>query len=438
MEMRTKYKLIKFSIFEEEKCISMLEKQAAKGWMLEKVGSALFKFKKTVPKRVKFFIDYNPGYQDYVELTSEFGYVFIGNFNSISFWYSDNESAEELQSDPIAKGIAIRTMYKTSVIGVLIFCSLLMIALADPHGYTMRLVRFDIGGVILHQNFIISFVLINSIAIWILLEAIAQIFIRVKISRDMQGLETPMILFYIIKVVHHSVIIFEILILILLLIFDGSFDLRFIITTVIVVGVLMSGRMIRNKIINDHNAKSRKIKTAAVIAGLVIFQLSSSAFLGSSSGDYITIESNSIQSSASNYAYYSSYIFYDETSYVGSGSEQDFSESSSDSYVERIFECRNNFIAEAIFEYQVEEIERDSRVPSEEELDLIEGGFNSDQDIEYKSFDNAILNMKKVESDKIDLGYFIDDHCVLIKDNKVLYVLVHESYNIEDIINAYF
>lgn len=77
-------------------------------------------------------------------------------------------------------------------------------------------------------------------------------------------------------------------------------------------------------------------------------------------------------------------------------------------------------------------------VPSEEELDLIEGGFNSDKDIEYKSFDNAILNMKKVESDKIDLGYFIDDHCVLIKDNKVLYVLVHESYNIEDIINAYF
>ena len=79
--MKTKYMYIGFKFLEEdEKLEHLFEKQAKKGWMLEKIGMSFFKLKKTKPQQLKFFIDCHRPTDDYIYTLEQYGYHYIDNY----------------------------------------------------------------------------------------------------------------------------------------------------------------------------------------------------------------------------------------------------------------------------------------------------------------------------------------------------------------------
>ncbi|MDD3809426.1 MAG: DUF2812 domain-containing protein [Erysipelotrichaceae bacterium] len=438
--MKTKYKLINYNMFDEDNWTEMFEKEASKGWMLDKAGLFFFKFKKSQPRKLKFFVDYNPAYEDYVDLTSKFGYAYIDNFESFSFWYSEDDSAEALQSDPVAKAVALKELYNTPSIVMTILIGLLLIIISDPFGITMNAVRYDLGGAILYKEFLVMFLLMNCLGMSMLLSGGAKIFTRIRYSREAEGLETPTIFFYMIKYLYYFFRVSALILFVPVLISAvlSVEPLRLLIIFILLIFNLLFGRTYSKKIFITSNIKNRKKYMISWMMFIILMLAIANVYPLESPGKDFAVTSLSVQKAFTNDANYYETIFYDEFEYYGSAQGQDFGEFYDYSYVERLYDCKNDYIANAIFEYQIEEIEHDSRIPTVEELDARIEAFDPYRDVEYKSYEVAIVSMTSVESDKIESGYYIGDRYLMKKGNVILYVLLSDGYNIQEILNAYF
>ncbi len=438
--IKSRYKIINYSMFDEESWIEIFEKEAAKGWRLEKVGMFLFRFTRIEPAKLRFFIDYNPAYEDYVEMVSSLGYTFIDNYGSFSFWLSEDEQIEELQNDPVAKSAAIKNVLATPKIVFSIVMGLLLILFCDPGGITSDSVRLDIGGAILYKYLLLYSLFMISSGIALLSGAAAGMYTRVKFSRQARGIETSPIIFAVIRFLYHvsrAVVIIMIIPFLIWVSLSSKAVTLVIVLTLIGINIYLS-RIYSKKLFVSSNERQRKIHSSLSLAiALIILAINVfDPFSSSQTGG--TDSTGSVQKSASNEGYYHKDIFYDESCFYGDDGGDDLDQANNDSYIERLYECRNASIANAIYEYQIEQTEHDSRIPSEEELMAMTEPFDSNRDVEYKSYAAAILSMDEIESSKIDSGYGIDNSFVMIKDNRVLYVELNERYEIPELINAYF
>ena len=58
--MDTKFRLETFAFYDHNGIAVHLEKMAAKGWMIEDMGSNLWEYRRIEPKRLRFAVTYIP------------------------------------------------------------------------------------------------------------------------------------------------------------------------------------------------------------------------------------------------------------------------------------------------------------------------------------------------------------------------------------------
>jgi hypothetical protein len=108
-----------------------LEEMAEKGWMIEKVGHYMAKFRAVEPKRLKFYVDvYEEGgpltpekteeSEEYRKLCQESGWTFITSLDYLQFFYADRDSEPvPIQTDEeIEQKIIEFTLWKKELFGI--------------------------------------------------------------------------------------------------------------------------------------------------------------------------------------------------------------------------------------------------------------------------------------------------------------------------------
>lgn len=133
--LNTKHRLLFHSFYDHVGIAAYLEKMAAKGWMLEKVGM-LLKFRRCAPKDVHFAVTYFPGASQYDPRPSE-KQLELEEFCAMAGWQKVASSAQmqifcneaadpvPLETDPMAQIENIHTAMKKDFLkGQLIFIAL--------------------------------------------------------------------------------------------------------------------------------------------------------------------------------------------------------------------------------------------------------------------------------------------------------------------------
>ncbi|MBP7279607.1 MAG: DUF2812 domain-containing protein [Sedimentibacter sp.] len=128
-----------------------LGEMAEKGWMLEKVGRYIAKFRAIEPKKIKFYVDVfkeagpltpekTESSEEYRKLCQESGWTFITSQDYLQFFYAAGDSQPvPIQTDEeIEQKIVEHTLLKNELRGVLIFAILAIFILVRniPLKYT--------------------------------------------------------------------------------------------------------------------------------------------------------------------------------------------------------------------------------------------------------------------------------------------------------------
>ena len=131
-----------------------LEEMAEKGWMVEKVGRYIAKFRAIKPKKIKFYVDVfkeggpltpekTESSEEYRKLCQESGWTFITSQDYLQFFYADGDREPVQTDEEIEQKIVENTLVRTELRGVLIFAILAVYILVRniPVRYT-NLLRF--------------------------------------------------------------------------------------------------------------------------------------------------------------------------------------------------------------------------------------------------------------------------------------------------------
>ncbi len=109
---QTKHVVTQFCFYDRTGIQKMLEKQAAKGWMLESIGQLSWKYRRTEPKNVRFAVTYYPNasmfdprpsvgeelYQEFVEYS---GWRFVASNAQLQIFCTEEENPVPIETDPM-------------------------------------------------------------------------------------------------------------------------------------------------------------------------------------------------------------------------------------------------------------------------------------------------------------------------------------------------
>ncbi len=164
MKNKTKWSSWGFFSLDYKAMEEYLEEMAEKGWMLEKVGSYLAKFRAVDPRRLKFYVDVfkdngpltpekNEKSEEYRRLCQESGWIFITSRDYLQFFYADeNSNPVPIQTDEaLEQKIVEHTLWKGELSGVIIFSILAVwiLIMSFPVKYTKFLSFTGVAGIIL-------------------------------------------------------------------------------------------------------------------------------------------------------------------------------------------------------------------------------------------------------------------------------------------------
>lgn len=110
----TKRVLTQFCFYDRTGIEKMLEKQAAKGWMLESIGQLGWKYRRIEPKNVRFAVTYYANastfdpyptageelYQDFVEHS---GWQFVASNAQMQIFFTEEEAPIPIETDPLVE-----------------------------------------------------------------------------------------------------------------------------------------------------------------------------------------------------------------------------------------------------------------------------------------------------------------------------------------------
>lgn len=129
--MKEKEKLIRY-ISVQYNCLEelgkYLEEMTKNGWMLEEISARTkFIFKKCEPKKIKFSVNIFPGGSEYDthpteenleynEFCKNAGWNFVCTSGPIHIFVSENENAEDIDTDPVIKLNAINRLMRPQII----------------------------------------------------------------------------------------------------------------------------------------------------------------------------------------------------------------------------------------------------------------------------------------------------------------------------------
>ena len=110
----TKRRLEAVSLYDHTGIEKHLKKMAEKGWMLEKISSLGWIYRRTEPKHGQFSVTYYPkasefdpemseGQQMYQEFTARSGWQFICSSAQMQVFYTEQENPTPIETDPVAQ-----------------------------------------------------------------------------------------------------------------------------------------------------------------------------------------------------------------------------------------------------------------------------------------------------------------------------------------------
>ncbi len=144
MKNKTKWVIWNFFLIDYKAMGEYLEKMAGKGWMLEKVGRSMAKFRAMEPQKLKFYVDvFKEGpltpekteeSEEYRKLCQESGWIFITSQDYLQFFYAyeddepvpiqtDEEIEQKMVELTLWKGV-LRDIFILTLIAIFAFRSL--------------------------------------------------------------------------------------------------------------------------------------------------------------------------------------------------------------------------------------------------------------------------------------------------------------------------
>ena len=111
---QTKRVMTQFCFYDRTGIEKMLEKQAARGWMLESIGQLSWNYRRTEPKQVHFAVTYYPnasmfdpyptvGEEMYQEFVSHSGWRFVASNAQLQIFCSEAENPVPIETDPMVE-----------------------------------------------------------------------------------------------------------------------------------------------------------------------------------------------------------------------------------------------------------------------------------------------------------------------------------------------
>lgn len=140
---QTKRVVTQFCFYDRTGIQKMLEKQAAKGWMLESIGQLGWKYRRTEPKKIRFAVTYYPkasmfdpyptvGEELYQEFVEHSGWQFVTSNAQLQIFCTEVENPVPIETDPVVEMQNIHKAVKKSFLPgycMMLFCALLNLCL---------------------------------------------------------------------------------------------------------------------------------------------------------------------------------------------------------------------------------------------------------------------------------------------------------------------
>lgn len=140
---QTKHVVTQYCFYDRTGIQKMLEKQAAKGWMLESIGQFFWKYRRMEPKTVHFAVTYYPkasmfdpyptvGEELYQEFVAHSGWRFVASNAQLQVFCTEEENPVPIETDPLVELQNIHRAVKKSFLPgyyLMLFCALLNLGL---------------------------------------------------------------------------------------------------------------------------------------------------------------------------------------------------------------------------------------------------------------------------------------------------------------------
>ena len=131
-----------FSLYDHTNIEKHLEKMAAKGWLIENIGSTLWRYKKIKPQRLHFSVVYYPkkvnegvvvsdDRQNFIDICSSGGWEYVINHGQMHIFCTKDENTPPIETDPEIQIECIHKFAKRDIINsnlAIIGCCFLLIA----------------------------------------------------------------------------------------------------------------------------------------------------------------------------------------------------------------------------------------------------------------------------------------------------------------------
>ena len=133
--MKTKYIIPSFAFYDRTGIQRHLEKQAAKGWMLDKAANYCWRFRKMEPKKLRFCVTYFP-YADiydpepseeeqiFQEFCAHGGWTLAGSNAQMQIFWTDREDTMPIETDPVME---VENIHESMKKGMLLAYWLLLV-----------------------------------------------------------------------------------------------------------------------------------------------------------------------------------------------------------------------------------------------------------------------------------------------------------------------
>lgn len=410
--MKYKYTFLKNRLFYDEILIPYLDRMSKKGWNLVSVNS-FFKFEKS-SQVYKYQVDYNPLTDDYLETLDHLGYEHVCCMQDMHIYRNVNLDAEDLSSDEDVLCETKLKMFKPWAIAMCILATMIFYGFTSFFSW---LYRFSWGSIFLNLNVCFIFFLIYvGCFLWLF----AALFIYLKrraLKKRTYSYQKFKYLDGFVRIVIDILAILMIGMLFVLKMNNLSSLLSFLGYFIL---ITLFATIINTKIPLIKNPIKKKIAvivSAAVFVG-VYFLYNEIDFSKLDKQEMtITLPKNKrIDENNSN-------LLVDTTTFIQKiGKDKDDGEAIYS--FEGYYQCLNTFVSKNIFKELVLERERQTRMPSDKEIDQIveeKGSWRSDE-IGYNTYQNVLKKFKKRKSMYFDQVVEIGHYQLGIKGKKVLVV----------------
>lgn len=414
--MRYKYTFLRNRLFYDEILIPYLDKMSRKGWNLVSINS-FFKFEKST-QIYKYQVDYNPLTDDYLETLDYLGYEHVCCMQDMHIYRNLNLDVEDLSSD---KDILCETKLKMFKPWAIAMCILAAIIFYGFTSFFSWIYRFSWGSIFLHLDVFFSvFLLYVGCFLWLFAALIIYLKRRALKKRTYSYQKFK----YLDGFVHIFLDILAALIIVMLFVLKMhrlstvlSFLGYFILITLFATIINTKIPLIKNPI----KKKIAVIGAVALFVGVYYFYNEIDFSKLDKQEVTITLPKNrSVDENNSN-------LLVDTTTFTQKiGKDKDDGE---DIYsFEGYYQCLNTFVSKNIFKELVLERERQTRMPSDEEIDRIteeKGSWSSDE-IGYNTYQFVLKKYQQGKSKYFDQVVKIGQYQLGIKGKKVLVVYDEE------------